>query len=228
MKPLAGPRKTSLKNKSFPENIMEESVISFESVSHGTGNTPIFSNLSLHAKKNEKVLILGKSGIGKTSLFRLILGFAQPESGIILVNGRGVVKDHIHQIRQEIFYLSQDIDLRDDFILRLLTQVWEFNFSKELPMDKVNRHLIFLELSLDILQKRTRELSGGERQRIGLLMGFLLDRPIWLLDEPTSALDDAMKKKIATHILSLAKTMIIISHDHCWQDNLIVRIEGWS
>jgi len=207
---------------------MEESMISFESVSHGVGNTKIFSNLTLCVKKNEKVLILGKSGIGKTSLFRLILGFEQPESGIILVDGLHLVKEHIHQIRQKIFYLSQDIDLMDDIVLRLLTIVWEFNFSKELPMEDVNRHLIFLELSPDILRKRTKELSGGERQRIGLLMGFLLDRPIWLLDEPTSALDDAMKKKIATHILSLDKTMIIISHDHCWQNNLIVRIEGWS
>jgi len=203
-------------------------MISFESVSHGVGNTKIFSNLTLCVKKNEKVLILGKSGIGKTSLFRLILGFEQPESGIILVDGLHLVKEHIHQIRQKIFYLSQDIDLMDDIVLRLLTIVWEFNFSKELPMEEVNRHLIFLELSPDILRKRTRELSGGERQRMGLLMGFLLDRPIWLLDEPTSALDDAMKEKIATHILSLDKTMIIISHDHCWQNNSIVRIEGWS
>ena len=68
-------------------------MISFDSVSHDMGNTRIFSNLTLHVKKNEKVLILGKSGIGKTSLFRLILGFEQPESGIILVNGTGVVKE---------------------------------------------------------------------------------------------------------------------------------------
>lgn len=207
---------------------MEESVISFESVSHDMGNTKIFSNLTLCAKKNEKVLILGKSGIGKTSLFRLILGFEQSKSGHVLVNGLDLTQKYIHQIRQEIFYLSQDIDLMDDNIHRLLTIVWEFNFSKELSLEKMNRHLNFLELSPKILQKKTRELSGGERQRIGLLMGFLLDRPIWLLDEPTSALDDAMKKKIATHILSLDKTMIIISHDHCWQDNSIVRIQGWS
>jgi len=207
---------------------MEKSMISFDSVSHDMGNTHIFSNLTFCANNNEKILILGKSGIGKTSLFRLILGFEQPESGRILVNGLDLIKDHIHQIRQEIFYLSQDIDLMDDIILGLLTSVWEFNFSKALPMEVVSRHLNFLELSSDILQKRTRALSGGERQRIGLLMGFLLDRPIWLLDEPTSALDDAMKKKIATHMLSLDKTMIIISHDPCWQDNSIVRIERWS
>ncbi len=112
--------------------------------------------------------------------------------------------------------------------LGLVTDIWESNFDRELCQEEINRQLTFLELSPGILQKRTGELSGGERQRIGLLIGFLRDRPIWLLDEPTSALDDAMKKKIANHILSLEKTMVIISDDHCWQDHSTVRIERWS
>ncbi|MCP3941652.1 MAG: ATP-binding cassette domain-containing protein [Desulfobacteraceae bacterium] len=203
-------------------------MISFESVSHAIGNNKIFSNLNLCVNKNEKVLILGKSGLGKTSLFRLILGFDQPGSGQILVNGLNLDKKHVHQIRQQIFYLSQDIDLKDDTILELLTDIWNFHFSKELSREEINRQLNFLELSPEILQKKTGNLSGGERQRIGLMIGFLLDRPIWLLDEPTSALEDAMKKKITNHILSLDKTCIIISHNRCWQDNSIVRIERWS
>ncbi len=202
-------------------------MISFESVSHTIGNTQIFSDRSLCLGKNEKVLILGKSGIGKTSLFRLILGFEQPESGKILVNGLTLDKNHIYRIRQQLFYLSQDIDLKDEIILGLLTNIWEFNFAKKLCQEEIHQQLTFLELSPDILQKRTRELSGGERQRIGLMIGFLLNRSIWLLDEPTSALDDAMKKKIANHILSLDKTCVIISHDHCWQDHSAVRIERW-
>ncbi|MCP4718969.1 MAG: ATP-binding cassette domain-containing protein [Desulfobacteraceae bacterium] len=203
-------------------------MISFESVSHDIGNTRIFSDLNLCVDKNEKVLILGKSGLGKTSLFRLILGFEQPESGQIMVNGLNLDKTHIHQIRQKIFYLSQDIDLKDEIIGQLLTDIWGFNFSSKLSREEINQQLIFLELSPGTLQKRTRDLSGGERQRIGLMIGFLLDRPIWLLDEPTSALDDAMKKKIARHILSLDKTCVLISHDHCWQDNSTIRIERWS
>jgi putative ABC transport system ATP-binding protein len=203
-------------------------MISIESVTHDIGNARIFSNRSLCVNKNEKVLILGKSGLGKTSLFRLILGFEQPGSGKILVNGLNLDKDHVHQIRKQLFYLSQDIDLRNETILGLVTNIWEFNFDREICQKEINQQLTFLELSPDILQKKTGELSGGERQRIGLLIGFLLNRPIWLLDEPTSALDDAMKKKIATHILSLDKTMVIISHDLCWQDSSTVRIERWS
>ncbi len=124
--------------------------------------------------------------------------------------------------------MSQDIDLKNETILGLVRDIWEFNFAKKLCQENLDQQLTFLELSPGILQKKTGELSGGERQRIGLLIGFMLDRPIWLLDEPTSALDDAMKKKIATHILSLEKTLVIISHDHCWQNSSAVRIERWS
>ena len=203
-------------------------MISFESVSLDIDSTPIFSGLTLSIQKNEKLLILGRSGIGKTSLFRLLLGFQQPRSGKILVNGLCLQKDPIHQIRQHIFYLSQDIDLMNDTILRLLTEIWESNFHRQLPLEEMHTHLAFLELSPNILQKQTQDLSGGERQRLGLLIGFLLDRPVWLLDEPTSALDDAMKKKISDHILSLDKTIVIISHDLIWRDNPLVRIERWS
>jgi len=147
-------------------------MISFESVSLDIDSTPIFSDLTLSIQKNEKLLILGRSGIGKTSLFRLLLGFQQPRSGKILVNGLCLQKDPIHQIRQHIFYLSQDIDLMNDTILRLLTEIWESNFHRQLPLEEMHTHLAFLELSPNILQKQTQDLSGGERQRLGLLIGL--------------------------------------------------------
>lgn len=210
-----------LMNKEFP-------MISFESVSLDIDNTRIFSNLNLCVNEKEKLLILGRSGMGKTSLFKLILGFEQPLSGEIRVNGLRVQQNSIHQIRQQVFYLSQDIDLMNDLVIRVLTEVWEFNFGGKLPMEKIDATMALLELPPAILQKKTKDLSGGERQRVGLLIGYLLDRPIWLLDEPTSALDDAMKNKISGHILSLEKTIVLISHDPVWKENPLVRIERWS
>jgi len=203
-------------------------MISFESVSLDIDNSQIFSDLNLCVGKNEKLLIQGRSGIGKTTLFRLILGFDQPRSGQIKVNGQPLDKAHINQIRQQIFYLSQDIDLKDEVIIRLVTDILEFNSPRKAPLEKMNRFLTLLELPSGILQKKTRDISGGERQRLGLLIGFLLDRPIWLLDEPTSALDDAMKEKISSHILSLDKTIVIISHDPVWKNNSIIKIKRWS
>jgi len=90
-------------------------------------------------------------------------------------------------------------------------------------MDLLN----FLDLSSKILNQTVTELSGGERQRIGLLICFLLDRPVWLLDEPTSALDDIMKKKIADYVMDQEKTIVLISHDDVWKENNAVKIERW-
>jgi ABC-type bacteriocin/lantibiotic exporter with double-glycine peptidase domain len=105
---------------SFIINAMakEQYMISLESVSLDIDNTQIFSDLNLCVKENEKFLIQGRSGMGKTSLFRLILGFEQPQSGQILVNGLPLDKNHITRIRQQIFYLSQDIDLKNEIIIR--------------------------------------------------------------------------------------------------------------
>jgi len=203
-------------------------MISFESISLDIDDAQIFSGLNLYVNENEKFLIQGRSGMGKTSLLRLILGFEQPKSGHITINGLPLDKTNIYQIRKQIFYLSQDIDLKDEIIIRLLTEILEYNFPSEPPLKKINNHLTFLELPQGILQKRTRDISGGERQRIGLLIGLLLDRPIWLLDEPTSSLDDAMKEKISAHVLSLNKTIVIISHDPVWKNNSKVTIKRWS
>lgn len=185
----------------------------------------VFSGLTLHIGKNEKRFIQGKSGKGKTTLLKLILGFDQPDAGTIRVNGDPVNPAHIRNIRSQIFYLSQDIDLPggtpSEFIEQILSgtdQTWH---------NPINDLLPFFELDKKILDLDNADLSGGERQRMGLLIGCLLDRPIWLLDEPTSALDPAMKEKIAEKILQMKKTMLIVSHDNVWLKNNAVTVERW-
>jgi putative ABC transport system ATP-binding protein len=206
----------------------ETHMIVLESVSLEMGNTQIFSDLNLVVEKNEKCLIIGKSGIGKTSLFRMLLGFEPAGAGHIAVNGLPLDREHIHEIRSQIFYLSQDIDLADQILSPLIDRILTVNFPDKPYADKLDHYLDFLDLPRKILEKKTSDLSGGERQRVGLLIGFLLDRPVWLLDEPTSALDDAMKEKLSSHILGLDKTVVIISHDHVWQHHDQILIKRWS
>ncbi|MCK5541738.1 MAG: ATP-binding cassette domain-containing protein [Desulfobacterales bacterium] len=86
----------------------------------------------------------------------------------------------------------------------------------------------FLDLDDAIFSQTIKELSGGERQRIGLLICFLLDRPVWLLDEPTAAIDDHMKKKVADYILDQDRTIIIISHDSIFKENKKILVERWE
>jgi len=202
-------------------------MIKFESVYLKRNDKEIFSGLDFFVQKNEKVLIQGKSGIGKTTLFKVLLGFEKIDKGIVTFNGHRIEKAHIKKIREQIFYLSQDIDLKNDKVRHLLDEILAYDYKRPIKNNGLNDLLSFLDLSDKILEQNIKDLSGGERQRIGLVIGFLLDRPVWLLDEPTSALDDIMKKKIVDYILDQEKTIILISHDNVWKKNNTIRIERW-
>jgi len=201
-------------------------MIRMDSVYLKRGAKNIYSDLNLWVKENEKVLISGKSGIGKTTLFKVLLGFETIDQGSVLFNNHNIAKEHIKTIRQQIFYLSQDVDLQDEKVTNLLDLIWEQNLLKN-RNHQLSELLSFLELNSKILEQTVNELSGGERQRIGLLICFFLNRPVWLLDEPTSALDDTMKKKIAEFVLKQDKTVVIISHDTVWKTDHKIKIESW-
>ncbi len=199
-------------------------MIKFKAVCLSFQGKDIFNNFNLTIPENENILIQGKSGIGKTTFFKLLLGFGTIDSGEILFNKDKIDKAHIHAIREQIFYLSQDIDLRHGTIGNLIKEILDANSIQHKNNNKLNKFLSFLELDFTLLEQNMKELSGGERQRIGLLICFLLNRPVWLLDEPTSALDDAMKKKIANFILNQKKTIVIISHDDVWKQHSNIKI----
>ncbi|MBU1343292.1 MAG: ATP-binding cassette domain-containing protein [Proteobacteria bacterium] len=204
-----------------------DKMIVFESVYLKQKNKDIFLNFNLVVQKNEKILIQGKSGIGKTTLFKLVLGFEKMDQGSVTFNGYPIDKVHIKEIREQVFYLSQDIDLKKDKVGLLLDEILTCNPKRTIKDSSLTNLMSFLDLNPEILEQNVKALSGGERQRVGLLICFLLDRPVWLLDEPTSALDDAMKKKIAAYVLDQDKTIIIISHDDVWKKNGPIKIERW-
>ncbi len=203
-------------------------MIKFESVYLKLNDKEIFSGLDFFVQKNEKVLIQGKSGIGKTTAFKVLLGFETIDKGKVLFNNLGIVKENIQDIRHQIFYLSQDIDFKDEKVSCLLDEIGEHNDLKIMGKPCFTELMSFLDLNKKIMNQTANELSGGERQRLGLLICFLLDRPVWLLDEPTSALDDIMKKKITDYIVNQKKTIVIISHDDAWKKNNALKIERWS
>lgn len=202
-------------------------MIKFESVNLTYSGKQVLSNLDFFVNKNEKVLIQGKSGIGKTTLFKILLGFETIDSGNVTFNGFHITKEYIRDIRSQIFYLSQDIDIKEKRIKSLFDEIWQYNFGKKPYNSHFTELISFLDLNETILDQTVKKLSGGERQRIGLLICFLINRPVWLLDEPTSALDDAMKEKIADYILNQDRTIIIISHDDVWKNKQTLKIERW-
>lgn len=191
---------------------------------------PLFSGFSLNVPENEKLLISGPSGCGKTTLFKIFLGFEKVASGRVFCGDVEITARTIQAVRTQIFYLSQDIDFRNARVADVLEEIFSFEPNRGIATgDAHQRNLMqMLDLEDDILEKNMPQLSGGERQRLGLLVCFMLNRPVWLLDEPTSSLDERLRKKVVRYILEAGKTVVVISHDDIWRQNSALRIERWS
>lgn len=177
------------------------------------------SNVSLVIKPGEKVGIIGRSGSGKSSLAKLLVGFYQPDSGSVLIDGIDLRQIDVHDLRHNIGYAPQDIHLfngtlrenllygasyvDDETMLRVanLTGVHEF----------ARRHPSGYNMQVG---ERGMSLSGGQRQAVTLARALLLDPPVLLMDEPTSSMDntseDLIKKALAPVISN--KTLLLVTH----------------
>lgn len=199
--------------------------ISFKDVTLRYNDKIIFDNFNWNVAKGDKIIIQGPSGIGKTSLFRLILGFVKPQAGKIYFNGQPIAKSNIWEVRKLIGYVGQDLMLGEGTVDDLLNDVLGYETNKKLHIHRSDIAELMQEFSLssDHFKEQIGDLSGGEKQRMAIIVSLLLNRPVYLLDEITSALDDALKQKIAQYFMKLDKTILVISHDPVW-DNYDVEI----
>ncbi|MCF7814413.1 MAG: ATP-binding cassette domain-containing protein [Candidatus Cloacimonetes bacterium] len=204
-------------------------MIEFRNLSLKVKNRVLFDNYNLKIKKGEKIVITSISGKGKTTLFRLLLGFQQPDSGEILIDGKQLNPKSLIELRSFFSYVSQDVDLQKITLDELLDVIFSYDVNKDLERNdkKLFELLERFNLNEEYLEKIIPELSGGERQRIGLIICCLLQRPIWLLDEPTSALDQEMKKLVVDHVMSSNSTALIISHEKMWLEAQNIREVKW-
>lgn len=204
-------------------------LIQFNNLSLRFGDKIVFDNYNMHVNKGEKILLCAPSGSGKSSLFKLLMGFQRPQAGDIVLNGKRLQKNNLTYFRSSISYVSQDVNLRNIEAWDLIIEIFSYKQNNHIEINKeeVLNLVEYFNLSSDILNKKVSQLSGGERQRLGLIICILLDRPIWLLDEVTSGLDKDMKEKVVDYVLNQDKTVLIISHDRVWSKNNAVRIEEW-
>lgn len=198
---------------------LNNELIKYENIGISFENRKILSGFNLTVKKNQKILLRGKSGTGKTTLLKILLGFTKPLEGTIYFKNRVIDSKTCWEARKEIAYVVQDTDLGEGKVKILLDDVFSYRANKEkLDHEKLRVFMRELELEDDILEKDFQELSGGEKQRIGILIALLLNRNIYLLDEVTSALDAKLKKKIADYFLARENwTLLIVSHDREWE-----------
>jgi putative ABC transport system ATP-binding protein len=187
----------------------------------------VIDSLTFQIARGEKVVVFGKSGCGKSSLLGLLLGFTQPETGVVNFNGVTVNESNIWDVRKNIAYIDQDSSLGRGQVLEGIRNIFQYKVNSHLRVSDsdIYQLLDFLELGREIVEQNISNLSGGERQRIAIAISILLQRDIYLLDEVTSALDAHLKKKVADYFISRNDiTLLIVSHDTVWMDNPFVKV----
>lgn len=184
-------------------------------------SAPVFQDFSMKIRWWQKVALVGKSGVGKSTLIKLILGFADPREWQVLVDGQCIEDFNLKSYYRHIGYLSQEPSVFDGSIRENL--IYGLDDEDGLDQDKLweavdHAQCWFIRnfeegLETQIGEKGIR-LSGWERQRLAIARLFLQNPNIVILDEPTSALDSFSEVKIsqALHHLCDWKTLIVIAH----------------
>lgn len=194
--------------------------ISFKNVSFGFEEEQVLKRLSFEVRPGKHIVLKGESGSGKSTIFKLLLGFLTPSQGSITFDNNGR-SSQFHSIRRYTAWLPQDLNLGTGTVSEVMAKPFEFaaNKSEEKNLEHKAKILQKLGLERQTLDKQFRNLSTGQRQRVGLAICHLLDKPLMLLDEPTSALDSVSKQKAADILLNnKERTIISTSHDPFWVD----------
>lgn len=198
-------------------------VIQLKNVSKSFGNNHVLKNFSLDLNKGENVVVLGKSGSGKSVLIKCIIGLIKPDSGSVNVLGEDIPKlnhSQLDKIRARIGFLFQSNALYDSMTVR---ENLEFPLRRHrTKMAKTEIDNLVLEALTNVglthtVDMQPSELSGGMKKRIALARTLILKPEIILYDEPTTGLDPITGKEISNLMCELAKkyntSSIIISHD---------------
>ncbi|MDZ4823673.1 MAG: ATP-binding cassette domain-containing protein [Flavobacteriales bacterium] len=200
-----------------------EPVIEITNLKKSFGQQEVLKNLSLKLFANENLVVLGKSGTGKSVLIKCIVSLLSSDSGTIKVFGKNVTslsRNELAELRQKIGFLFQSGALYDsmtvkenlEFPLRRIKK----NMSEKEIGDKVQEVLENVGLA-DALNKMPSQLSGGMRKRISLARTIVVDPLLMLYDEPTTGLDPVTSDEISTLINDVQKkyktSSIIITHD---------------
>ena len=202
-------------------------MIKFDSVDLAYNGKIVFADLSLEIRQGEKVVISGRSGLGKSSIFSLILGFVEPSKGKVFFDGLCVDDKTAWDVRRKVSFIDQDVSVGVERVSDWIDFVSGFKANRGLDFGekKVKELMSCFDLGHDLLNKNISELSGGERQRVAIILSAMLGRKIFLLDEVTSALDKHLKKKVVDFFFREKDwTVVIISHDSVWLDNISVKV----
>ncbi len=200
-----------------------EHVIEIKGLKKSFNGNQVLTNINLTVNRGENVVILGKSGEGKSVTIKCIAGLLKQDEGSLKVFGDEVSeldRDALKMLRRRIGFLFQNSALYDSMTLREnlafpLKRVSKIKDRKEI--EKLSMEVMEAVGLEDAIDKMPSELSGGMRKRMGLARTLIVKPEIMLYDEPTTGLDTITSKEISNLILDMQRkydtSSVIITHD---------------
>ncbi|MDP4220991.1 MAG: ATP-binding cassette domain-containing protein [Bacteroidota bacterium] len=204
------------------ETTTHKTLIEVEHISKSFGSNHVLNDISLTIGEGETLTVLGKSGVGKSVLLKLIVGLMPLDSGIVRYEGRSIAEateKELNEIRKNIGFLFQGGALFDSMSVGENLNIILHKHT-DLPLEERETRIIrALELVglKDKLDEMPSALSGGQKKRAGLARSIVLKPKLILYDEPTTGLDPITAGSIAELILSLQTELqvasIVVTHD---------------
>jgi phospholipid/cholesterol/gamma-HCH transport system ATP-binding protein len=201
----------------------DEKVIEIINLEKGFGENPVLKDVSLQLYNGENLVVLGKSGSGKSVLIKCIAQLLKPDSGTINVFGENVTElnsKKLNELRTKIGFLFQSGALYDSMTVKQNLEFPLVRIKKQLNQKQRDEKIVEVleQVGLaDSIDKMPSELSGGMRKRISLARTLVADPMIMLYDEPTTGLDPVTSDEISLLMNQVQKkyktSSIIITHD---------------
>ncbi len=222
------------------DSVRGNPVIEINNLKKSFGKLEVLKNISLKLYNGENLVVLGKSGTGKSVLIKCIIGLLRDYEGTITLFDKNIstlTKNELEIMRQKIGFLFQSGALYDSMTVKENIEFPLKRIKRDLSgkqiMEKVNEVLENVGLA-DSLNKMPSQLSGGMRKRISLARSIVLDPLIMLYDEPTTGLDPVTSDEISLLINEIRKkyrtSSLIITHDirctYATADRIIMLREG--
>jgi osmoprotectant transport system ATP-binding protein len=196
-------------------------IIEFHNVGYRLpAGQPLLRNVNFTVRRGETLVLIGRSGAGKTTALRLINRLLEPSDGEVQIEGRSTIRWDPILLRRRIGYVIQDTGLFPHFTVEQnVSLVPRLEHWPEERIGSRSKELLAL-VGLEpgkFLQRYPHELSGGQRQRVGVARALAADPQILLMDEPFGALDPLTRAEVRREFhgleQQLGKTIVIVTHD---------------
>jgi osmoprotectant transport system ATP-binding protein len=189
-------------------------IVEFSGVSYSAGGRTVLENFNLSVEKGETVVLLGRSGSGKTTALKLVNGLIFPASGEVRVEGKPTTQWDPVQLKRRIGYVIQEAGLFPHFTVG--ANVGLVPRLAGWPAEKISARVTEMLGNVGLsgyADRYPRSLSGGQRQRVGVARALAAEPTLLLLDEPFGALDPVTRLDLQRQFKVLHETALFVTHD---------------